>query len=144
MSKLGTLSVCSHLAEFTADAEQGQSLSSHLSVQYFTWCLSACRTLQHCHMLLISPSSAKDLLRCLISSLWAGCPTTESRVSPVECLWQGRDSSTQSLQEQSLSENEGLQMLRKQIDKFALQGWLPLFCLLVQLNKPFNGFSWKS
>lgn len=144
MSRLGTL--CFQVTWLRSQLMQSKDRACpHTSqCQYFTWRLSACRTLWHCHMSPISPSSAKDLFRCLSLSLWAGCPTTETRVSPVPCPWQGRDSNTQSLQEQSMCENEELQMLRKQIGKFALQECLPLFSLFGQLNKPFYGFSWKS
>lgn len=51
---------------------------------------------------------------------------TETRVSQVLRPWQGRDSNAQSLQEQSLCESKGLQMLGKQINKFGLQECLPL------------------
>lgn len=92
MSRLGTFS--GHLAELTAGAEPGQSLSSHLSVSILHLvliCMQDSLALAHVQLSSDSPRSAKDLFRCFSLSLWADCPSTEPRVSPVACSWQGRD-----------------------------------------------------
>lgn len=141
MSRLGTLS--GHLAELTAGAEPGQSLSSRLSVpalHLVLICRQGSLALSHATD---KPQFSWGLIEVLKSEPLSRLPSFRAQGQSCGRLLT-RDSSTQPVEEQSLSENEGLQMPRKQIDKFALQGWLSLFSLFVQLNKPFYGFSWKS